>query len=884
MSHSHAQVRALVEQVLDLDSVTERERLLGACTDPGLAAEARALLGLETKARALDQGALQLASVAGENALPAHFGPYRVLGVLGQGGMGDVYLGVRDDGSFRKEVAIKVARDVYSAEQQHRFLRERELLARLEHPAIAHVLDGGSTASGQAWMAIERVDGVPLDQFAHARGLSVRERVALLLRVLDGVQFAHQNLIVHRDLKPTNVLVQPDGQPKLLDFGVAKLLGSSDHTQTSGHAPMTLAYAAPEQIRGEEVTTATDVYALGVILYELLTGERPHKVRGDNPLSLLQAITDTDPAAPSECLRRHGGDTTTRSPVAVRELKGDLDTIVLKALNRDPLRRYPSAQAMRDDLERFLGHQPIKARPDSLGYRTRKWLRRNRAVAAISVLAAIGLLAAAILVIQQRNQAIANAQVADATKRFVLKAFTGANRWVTGENLTARDLALRGLAEVDTELKDQPEARIEMYDTLARAFSVSGPVSAAIQATEAQIRDLKSLGRNSAADLLDVEMRLMRAYFAAEQFAKLRELERSIQERFAEHLSAYDRMNLLHQGVQADLLLGDYASVERNWARLLDQKALDSALASRPDMREMAQTLASFAYRYRLDVAVLGRHDAELAKAALEMARRAERDIDKDSLHRANFGTWVADYLLAISRDPALLALEERASRWNEGQFGPASSSFAKLGALLQDGEIEQAAQHYVQMEAYFTELGNPDDSLLECRWVGLEGGYLALRQGDPTLARQRFDRAMKCAKRASEVVPRSVYERDAAAAIAYVDLLDGRVAADALASLADEQRKHDDAAWWQTAAWLADWHWQHGDPAKARQRLEELRAWHQQRGARYDVALLAQFERAGLPVPAQPVFDIAEAVRIGNQLIADGERIREQRLQRGKP
>ena len=183
MAPAHAQVRTLVEQALDLDSPAEREQLLAGC-DPELAAEVRALLGLETQVVVLDQGAARLAALAGEPQLPTQFGPYRVLGVLGRGGMGDVYLGVRDDGSFRKEVAIKVARDVYSAEQKYRFLRERELLARLEHPAIAHVLDGGSTASGQAWMAIERVDGVPLDQYAQARGLNVRERVGLLLRVM----------------------------------------------------------------------------------------------------------------------------------------------------------------------------------------------------------------------------------------------------------------------------------------------------------------------------------------------------------------------------------------------------------------------------------------------------------------------------------------------------------------------------------------------------------------------------------------------------------------------------------------------------------------------------------------------------------------------------
>lgn len=293
----------------------------------------------------------------------------------------------------------------------------------------------------------------------------------------------------------------------------------------------------------------------------------------------------------------------------------------------------------------------------------------------------------------------------------------------------------------------------------------------------------------------------------------------------------------------------------------------------------MAETLAPFALRYALDAAAMQRHDARLAELVLEMARRTERDVGKDSLHRANFGSWVADYLLPISRDPALLALEERVSRWNEAQFGPASFSFARLGALLQDGQVEQAAQHFQQMEALGPEVFGPDDSLPACRYRALEGGYLALRQGDRALARERFDKALECGRRAAAVNPDTVYVRDAGAAIAWLDLLQGKIAPDALALLADEQRKHDDAAWWRSAAWLADWHWQHGDHARANALLEELRTWHQQRGARFDVALLAQFERAGLPVPAQPVFEIAEAVRIGQMLIADGERIREARL-----
>ena len=880
MAPAHAQIRALVEQALDLDSPAEREQLLAACGDPALAGEVRALLGLETKVVALDHGAARLAALAGQSQWPAQFGPYRVLGVLGRGGMGDVYLGVRDDGSFRKEVAIKVARDVYSTEQQHRFLRERELLARLEHPAIAHVLDGGSTASGQAWMAIERVDGVPLDQFARERGLSVRERVALLLRVLDGVQYAHQNLIVHRDLKPSNVLVQADGQPKLLDFGIAKLLGSSEHTQTNGRAPMTLAYAAPEQIRGEDVTTATDVYALGVILYELLTGERPHKVKGNNPLALLQVITDTDPTAPSESLRRRGGDTTTSSPGDVRELKGDLDTIVLKALNRDPLRRYPSAQAMRDDLERFLGHQPIKARPDSLGYRARKWLRRNRAVAAVAALATIGLLAAAILVIQERNRAISNAQVAEATKRFVLKAFTGADRWRTSQDMSARELALQGLAAIETELKDQPEARIEMYDTLGQVFGSSGPLTAAMQAREAQLREMKQLGGYSTEALIEVELRLLLTYRMHEEMLKSDEHARRIEAEYADRLNAYDRMFMLQLQAQAAATLGDFLALSRLMPDLLDPAKLHAAAAaaSSQQRRKDARTFESWARAFSLVAPVVQRRDREAATQALATLQTITRDIDPDDLQRANLAAHPLDALMRVSRDPALLAMADRSARWSDEQYGgPGAALEAKRFMAEQDGDLELAGRYHAQLEAIVQSSGSEAIPTF-CREHFLAGGGLALSQGQHSLARQHYEKSLQCARAIDGPDWQSPQARAAQAGLVHLDVLEGKAEVGALQRLAQAQREHDDGTWWLSAFWLAELCLQGGDNASCLAQVQAIEDWHVERSARRDARILALYARVGLPIPAQPDYSMAEAVRLGSILVADGERIVAQR------
>ena len=333
-------------------------------------------------------------------------GAFRLIRPIGSGGMGAVWLAERVEG-FTQQVAIKWLHAGLSRSARARFARERETLAKLEHAGIARIVDGGSDLNAD-WYAMEYVDGLALDQYVKAHNLDLPARLKLVIQLCDAVQYAHQNLIVHRDLKPANVLVTNDGTPKLLDFGIAKSL--QEHSDlTASAAPMTFAYAAPEQIKNERITTATDVYALGVMLYELLTGQRPHKVKagsGDGSLSLLQAITDTDATAPSSMLT---GQTATGSSIKASSLKGDLDTIVLKALSREPLRRYSSAQALADDLKRFLSNETISARPDSLRYRMTKLLRRNRAAAAGVVFAIAALLLGGALALQQARRANAEA-------------------------------------------------------------------------------------------------------------------------------------------------------------------------------------------------------------------------------------------------------------------------------------------------------------------------------------------------------------------------------------------------------------------------------------------------------------------------------------------
>lgn len=309
-------------------------------------------------------------------------GPYRVLDVLGQGGMGTVYRAMRVDGDFTMQVAVKVVkRGMDSDGVVRRFRRERQILARLGHPNIARLLDGGVTSDGLPYLVMEFVEGKSLDAYCEEHDLSLRERLMLFRSVCSALQYAHRNLIVHGDVKPSNILVTADGVPKLLDFGVAKLLDptSPESTVTAEFRPMTPAYASPEQLRGEAVGTLSDVYSLGVVLYELLAGQRPYKFGSASPVSVRRVIESTEPPKPSVISGR-------------RDLAGDLDNIALKAMDKEPERRYASVEQLSEDLRLLLEGRPVTARPATLPYRVDKFVRRNPFAVAATLLLSLTLL------------------------------------------------------------------------------------------------------------------------------------------------------------------------------------------------------------------------------------------------------------------------------------------------------------------------------------------------------------------------------------------------------------------------------------------------------------------------------------------------------------
>jgi tetratricopeptide (TPR) repeat protein/tRNA A-37 threonylcarbamoyl transferase component Bud32 len=465
--HSWAAIEAILDAAL-ASPPTERAGVLDreCASDPGLRREVEEILAgcdqsrgfLETPAGAFAASLIDSNELKPEGDAPldeVHIGPYRLVREIGRGGMGRVYLAERADGQFEQRVALKlIKRGMDSDEIHRRFLAERQILARLSHPNVARLMDGGVTEGDQPWFAMEYVNGVPLTTHCKKLGLSVDERLKLFEDVCDAVRYAHQNLIVHRDLKPSNILVTKDGVVKLLDFGIAKLLDDTPGELSqvgTGLRAMTPEYAAPEQVRMEPVTTATDVYALGTVLYEVLTGRRVQSFSRPTPVEIERVVCEVEPATPG--------------------LGTDLDTIILKALRKDPARRYPTADAFAEDLRRYTAGLPVRARPDTLAYRTRKFIRRHRlgvAGAAAILLSLLGGLTAAAW---QARVARHEARRAGEVKNFLVRLFQVSDPAQSrGREITARELLDLGAGQLDTALAREPEIRAELMDVVGGIY------------------------------------------------------------------------------------------------------------------------------------------------------------------------------------------------------------------------------------------------------------------------------------------------------------------------------------------------------------------------------------------------------------------------------
>jgi eukaryotic-like serine/threonine-protein kinase len=441
------QVRSILDRAIELP-VSERSPYLdqNCADDPELRGEVESLIRSHEEAGSVflknPAANLKTALETGPvSRIGSRIGVYQIGAEIGRGGMGEVYRAVRADGQYEKAVAIKLVRGGYDTTGLlQRFRHERQILASLDHPNIARLLDGGTTEDGIPYLVMELIEGERLDAYCDAHRLSISERLRLFCEICSAVQYAHQHLIIHRDLKPGNVLVTPDGIPKLLDFGIAKLIDPDSLAETTLVRPMTPEYASPEQIRGEPITTASDVYSLGVVLYQLLTGRSPYPGETRSSHQLGKAICETDPTKPSTAVVKsistsqegqvrastpdHLAGVREGSPAKLqRRLAGDLDNIVLKAIRKEPHQRYTSVEQLAEDLHRHLQGLPVTAVKGSLAYRAEKFIRRNRmAIAAGSLLAVtlVGGIAATIRQarIARRQAEIARSERVKAEKRF----------------------------------------------------------------------------------------------------------------------------------------------------------------------------------------------------------------------------------------------------------------------------------------------------------------------------------------------------------------------------------------------------------------------------------------------------------------------------------
>jgi tetratricopeptide (TPR) repeat protein len=464
-------VAALFEQAVDLPDSERAAWVEAACgSDAALRSELERLLRADARAVAFMERPPPLVSSAIEatarnnEALP-QFGPWRALRRIGAGGMGEVWLAERSDGEFEQQAAVKQLAWPTPGLLQ-RFRQERQILARLQHPDIARLIDGGVDERGAPYLVMEYVEGVPVTQHARDHALDLRARLRLFLRICGAVQYAHQNLVVHRDLKPSNIFVASDGALKLLDFGIAKVLATTDEaaqTQTAARL-LTPDYAAPEQFSGDAITTATDVYALGVVLYELLADARPPR------RVLTGALADIDaPPPPSTAGDRTGGVAWRR------ELRGDLDRIALAALEADPQRRYASAEALSGDVQRYLDGLPIGVRRSSRWYRFRKFARRHRYALAAAVFVVAVCIGAAAVSLRQANLARAQARHAAAVQQFMSGVFAQANPDENkGQPISAQQLLQKGEEQLARMGAAQSALQIDVTAMLGGLYSDIG--------------------------------------------------------------------------------------------------------------------------------------------------------------------------------------------------------------------------------------------------------------------------------------------------------------------------------------------------------------------------------------------------------------------------
>lgn len=705
------QIEDLFNRAVDLPA-PERAALLEAerGSGPELVREVESLLKAEEQTVPLFENSIQQAAREVIEARPPlaegdRVGAYRVVKKLGEGGMGMVFLAERADSEYQARVAIKVLRSgAADPRLLERFLAERQILASLEHPSVARLLDGGATPRGYPYVVMEYVDGEPLDVYCDSHGLDVRDRIELFLQVLAAVQSAHQSLIVHRDIKPGNILVTGEGAAKLLDFGIAKILDSPD-APGSLTGPlqrvMTPDYASPEQVLGKPVGTASDIYSLGVALYELLAGAGPYSTGSMSPGKLEQAVCHDDPPAPSAVAGADGAP----------KLRGELDSIVLKAMAKAPEQRYASVERFAADLRRYLDGRPVLARPQTFSYRARKILARNKLAAAAAltvftllVIIAVSMTLAARRIAAEKEIADRERQRAEETVRFLTEVFRISDPGETrGERVTAREVLDWSADRLRREPDTDPRLRAELLDVIGVVYQNLG----LYQEAEAALSEALELHREALPE------------------------------------NAPELVPALNHLANARRELGRYDEARESYQQSL---AITRAGAPPEGDAAVAQNLSDLAMLLRDQ----GDYDEaeRLAREALEMRRQVfggERTEVAASLH--NLGTVLyrrGDYEQAEELFRQALDLD----RELRGDLHPdVAMGLHSLGALLeQKGDLEQAEASFeealeIVRELYGEEHTGVADNLRSLAQIRLE-------QGDPAAADKLLAEAQEIDRR----------------------------------------------------------------------------------------------------------------------------------------
>ncbi len=642
----------LLDELLELDRAGQDARLeeLGR-EDPRLRMTLEDLIASHRDApEMLDDSFVPLvaeipAGGTEDSRLGSVVGGYRLLERIGEGGMATVYRGARQDASFEHPVAIKLVRgDRTSPATVQRFRDEQRILASLSHPGIARLFDGGIAEDGQPFIVMELVDGSPLDTYCDEKRLDLDARLSLFCDVCEAIEYAHGNLVVHRDLKPGNILVTEKGEVKILDFGVAKLLESSERADSREDltslfgVPMTPAYAAPEQLEGGGVTTATDVYSLGLVLFELLTGKRAFTRFGPSALDPSQRDSKGDPSKPSQRVRVASENrkaaaeeaTSERSPKWTREhsveadselsahlrsttvskllrqLRGDLDTIVLKALRNRPERRYGSVEALREDLERHLAKLPIRARPESWRYNLDRFLHRHRMAVVVGALAALSLVTALGVAVAGWNAARREAETSDRLSRFLVETFRAPDPTThrPGGQISATELLTRAAERIHEDREAKPEVRARLTEAIAESFLGIGEFQQADDNVAESLRLWTELDGSDAVQTLATKNLQARIWM---EMGKLREAEAS----YEELLAALER-HPSEKGLKAlvtnnfGILLHEDGDLERSEA--LFRQAMELR-------RQLGQLDSQHGLRLRNNLAVCRRAQGDLEEA-----------------------------------------------------------------------------------------------------------------------------------------------------------------------------------------------------------------------------------------------------------------------------